>query len=176
LVEGYEGGRIEDLPRGAILDRPEDARLFSFQPGKRLFEDRDVVLYALRGGVAGAEERSFGVRKIPGFDCRDYCADVIRFKAYDLAFVFAAGKGLYDIAMEIWMLPPVSQFDGLRAQAKAVFLKIDAAMLEIRHEKFFAGEIHVEAHVSFLSLFVRPPPWGPRKGTAPWWRLERVGV
>ena len=65
------------------------------------------------------------------------------------------------------MLTPVTQFDGLGAQAKAVFLKIDAAILEVRHEEFFAGEIHVEAHVSFLSLFCEASTMGPRQGNGP---------
>ena len=39
---------------------------------------------------------------------------------YVLAFVFASGEGLHDIPMQIRMFPPVTEFDGFRAEAEAV--------------------------------------------------------
>ena len=42
---------------------------------------------------------------------------------YGLAFVFAAGEGLHDIAMQIRMLAPVAEFEGFGAKAKAILFR-----------------------------------------------------
>jgi hypothetical protein len=52
--------------------------------------------------------------KLLRLNCRDYRADVVGNAKVDvLAFVFAAGEGLHDVAMQIRMLAPVTQIESL---------------------------------------------------------------